>query len=424
VHVDGWCSRDASRSGRGLLGQVVCLLLAATACGGATAAAPVPAGGPIPVGLAVAQTGSLAGEGRLTLQGYEMWRDWVNGQGGIRFAGVRHPVQLVVRDDQSRPDVAAGAATQLVVHDGARFLLGPYGSDTSAAVAAVAERYAVPLVAGNAAAQSIFGHGYRYTFGIASLTDQYTVGLLELAVQLSPRPRTIALLSADDQFSQEIDQSARAGAASHGLQVVFSQQYPAGSTDVTALVARFAAAKPDIVLNAGHIAEAVAIHRAAKALALDAMMFAYSVGPSTPEFIAQLGPDADYVFAGVQWTPQLQYRPQMYLTAPEFVAAYRRQFRTLDEPAYQVAQATAAGLALQRAIEMAGSLQAQTVRDALAGLDLTTFYGRVKYDARGANVSKSMVVMQIQHSRRHTVYPPDVADLPPAYPTPAWSVRP
>jgi branched-chain amino acid transport system substrate-binding protein len=424
VHVDGWCSRDAVRSGRGLLGHLACLLLIASACGGATAAAQAPLGGPIPVGVAVSQTGSLAGEGRLTLQGYEMWRDWVDGRGGIEIAGVRHPVRLVVRDDASRADQAAAAATELVTHDGARFLLGPYGSDTSAAVSAVAERYAVPLVAGNAAAQSIFNRGYRYTFGIASLTDQYTVGLLELAVQLRPHPRTIALLSADDQFSQEIDQSARAGAASHGLQVVFSQRYPAGSTDVTALVARAAAVRPDIVLNAGHIAEAVAIHRAAKALGLDAMMFAYSVGPSTPEFIAQLGPDADYVFAGVQWTPQLRYRPQVYLTADEYVAAYRRQFNTLDEPAYQVAQATASGLALQRAIEVAGSLQAQTVRDALAAVDITTFYGRVKYDDRGANVAKSMVVMQIQHSRRHTVYPPEVADAPPAFPTPAWSVRP
>jgi branched-chain amino acid transport system substrate-binding protein len=352
-----------------------------------------------------------------------MWLDWVNGQGGIQVAGVRHRVQLVSQDDRSRPDVAGSVAGDLLVHTGVQFLLGPYGSDTSAAVAAVAERYGVPLVAGNAAAQSIFTRGYRFTFGIASLTDQYTVSLLDLAVQLHPRPQTVALLSADDRFSLEIAESARARAASHGLQVVFSQQYPAGSTDVMPLVARAAASRPDIVLNAGHVAEAVAIHRAARALAMDARMFAYSVGPSTPGFIADLGPDADYVFAGVQWTPQVRYQPQMYLTTMEYIAAYRHLFRTLDEPAYQVAQATAAGLALQRAMENAGSLEPQRVRDALARLDVTTFYGRLKFDSRGANETKPMVVMQIQHSRRHTVYPPDVADAPPAYPTPPWSLR-
>jgi branched-chain amino acid transport system substrate-binding protein len=153
-------------------------------------------------------------------------------------------------------------------------------------------------------------------------------------------------------------------------------------------------------------------------------MFAYSVGPSTPDFITQLGPDADYVFAGVQWTPQLRYRPQMYLDATAYVAEYRSTFRTLDEPPYQTAQGTAAGLALERAIEDAGSLQQQAVRDALAGLDVTTFYGRLKFDSRGANVYKRMVVQQIQGSRRHTVYPPDVADAVPEYPAPAWDARP
>ena len=64
------------------------------------------------------------------------------------------------------------------------------------------------------------------------------------------------------------------------------------------------------------------------------------------------------------------------------------------------------------------------MRDALARIDVTTFYGRLKFDSRGANVFKSMVVMQIQHSHRHTVYPAEVADAPPAYPAPAWSARP
>ena len=107
---------------------------------------------------------------------------------------------------------------------------------------------------------------------------------------------------------------------------------------MTALVARAAAAAPDVLMNSGHLAEAVAIHRAARALALDARIFAYSVGPSTPEFVAELGPDADYVLAGSQWTPQVRYRPQMYLTVPEYIAAYKRTFRTLADPACDAAR--------------------------------------------------------------------------------------
>lgn len=415
MRLDEWVVRRAS----GLVG----LVLLAAACGTAAPASAERQGSDLLVGVALSLTGSHAGEGQLTEQGYQMWQDWVNGQGGIEVAGVRHRVQLLLRDDQSKPELSQALATDLVRGAGVQFLLGPYGSDTTAAVAAAAEQYQVPLVEAGGAAQAIFSHGYRYTFGVISLTDQYMAGVIEMLGRLAPRPRTIALLAADDRFSQEVAESVRTLAPLRGLEVVLGLSYPAGSTDVTALVARAAAAQPDVLINSGHIAEAVAIHRAARALALDARVFAYSVGPSTPEFVSQLGPDADYVFAGAQWTPQMRYRPQMYLTAPDYIAAYKRRFRTLQEPAYQTAQATAAGLALQRALEDGGSLQPEAVRDALAGLDVMTFYGRLKFDSRGANVSKPMVVEQIQHSRHHTVYPTDVADAAPAYPTPPWRLR-
>lgn len=418
--VVGWASGQVERRGLALVG----LLVVAAACGGAEqAASPAPVGNDILVGAAISVTGSLAEEGRLTQQGYQMWASWVNGKGGIQVGGVRHHVQLVAQDDQSRPDVAASLATGLVKTTGVQFLLGPYGSDTTAAVAAVAQQYQVPMVAGGGAAQSIYSYGYRYTFGIVSLTNQYMTGVLELAQHLSPQPRTIALLAADDRFSQEVADSVVAQAPAHGLAVALSLRYPAGATDVTALVAQAAGVKPDVLINSGHLAEAVAIHRAARALRLDAKAFAYSVGPSTSEFIAELGPDADYVLAGAQWTPQLHYPPQMYLTAAQYIAAYRQMFRTLDEPSYHTAQGTAAGLALQRAIETAGSLASQAVRDSLSALDVLTFYGRLKFDSRGANVYKPMVVQQIQHSRHHTVYPPDVADVAPQYPTPQWAQR-
>jgi hypothetical protein len=39
------------------------------------------------------------------------------------------------------------------------------------------------------------------------------------------------------------------------------------------------------------------------------------------------------------------------------------------------------------------------------------------------NVTKPMVVEQIQDGKHHTVWPADVADARPQYPTPAWSSR-
>jgi branched-chain amino acid transport system substrate-binding protein len=136
-----------------------------------------------------------------------------------------------------------------------------------------------------------------------------------------------------------------------------------------------------------------------------------------------LGKDANYVFSGSQWTPAVKYRPSFYLGPADYVAAYRKKFRTQNYPDYHVADSTAAALALQKAIEAAGSLQPDRVRDALAALDVTTFYGRIKFDSRGINAFKPMVVEQIQQGQRQTVWPPELANASVLYPTPSWTVR-
>jgi len=205
--------------------------------------------------------------------------------------------------------------------------------------------------------------------------------------------------------------------------VVVYKKYKNGATALTAEVQAAKAVNPDIVLNSGHLAEAIAIHKAAKEQKLNAKIFAYSVGPSTPDFIKSLGKDADYVYDGSQWTPQVKYKSQFYLSVSDYVAAYKAKYPGEGDPDYHVAESTAACLALQRAIEKANSLDAKKVRDALAALDVTTFYGRIKFDSRGINTFKPMVVEQIQGGEHHTVFPSDVADKQPMYPTPSWDQR-
>jgi branched-chain amino acid transport system substrate-binding protein len=244
-----------------------------------------------------------------------------------------------------------------------------------------------------------------------------------MAVTLTPKPMTVAVLAADDAFSQEVAKAISDYAPTKGMQVVFNEKYPNGSTDLSGLLSRVKGGNPDIVLNSGHLAEAIAINKAAKDLQVNARIFAYSVGPSTPDFITSLGHDANYVYDGSQWTPQVKYTPDFYLSVSDYTKAYERRYGTSDPPDYHVAESTAACLALQRAIQNAGSLDAAKVRDALAGLDVTTFFGRLKFDSRGVNTFKPMVVEQIQNGVHYTVFPAEVANGRPLYPTPPWGER-
>jgi branched-chain amino acid transport system substrate-binding protein len=231
------------------------------------------------------------------------------------------------------------------------------------------------------------------------------------------------VLSSDDAFSLEVARGAMDYAAGKGIKTVFNRQYPSGSTNLYDLLASARDSNPDVLINSGHLIEAVAINKAARDIRFNAKMFVYTVGPSMPPFVKALGNDANYVVTGSQWTAQAQYTPSYYLTVPQYVSAYRQKYNTTDEPNYQTADATAAGLALEKAIENAQSLNPEKVRNALASLDMMTFYGRIKFNSQGWNPFKPMFAEQIQNNRRVTVFPAEMASTAPQWPTPAWAVR-
>jgi branched-chain amino acid transport system substrate-binding protein len=404
------------------LALVAVAALAAVACGG-TASTETTTGSTIILGAPLGLTGSLTKESTLTQQGYNLWQEWINARGGIVVNGVKHPVTIKYYDDTSNANQSAVLMQKLITEDKANFLLGPYGSAATATDAAIAEQNEIPMVEANGAAQSIFNQGYKYTFGVLSPANKYLQGVVDMASTLSPKPTTIAMLSADDNFSLEVADGVNTYAASKGMTVVLYKKYKNGATNLSAEVQAAKAANADIVLNSGHLQEAIAINKAAKEQKVNAKIFAYSVGPSTPDFITALGKDADYVYGGSQWTPQVKYTPAFYLSVADYVAAYKTKYPGLGDPDYHVAESTAACLALQRAIENAKSLDPKKVRDALAALDVTVFFGQVKFDSRGINIYKPMVVEQIQSGAHHTVFPASVADAPPKYPTPAWDQR-
>lgn len=399
------------------------ILLAGAACNPLANQEGPKYGEEIVVGVPLAATGNVAREASQARQGYDLWLDWANRSGGIEVRGVRHPVRLLYADDTSSPEVAAQLAERMITQDKARFLLGPYGSTNTGAVAAVAERHHVPLVAANGAARQIYTQGFRYVFGVLAPADQYPQGVVDMALAMNPKPATIAILSADDAFSLLVAKGAAEHAVAKGVRLVFNEKYPSGSTNLHALVQQAKARNPDIFVNSGHLLEAIAAHKAAQDVRLDPKVFAYAVGPAEPEFIQALGNAADYVVTGSPWTAQARYKASYYLSSADYVAAYRKKFNTDQEPTYAAADATAAGIALQMAIERAQSLDSDRVRDALAALDVNTFYGRIKFDAQGQNTFRNMLVIQIQSGRRQTVWPPEVAVAQPLYPTPTWTAR-
>mgnify|MGYP000591930827 CR=1 FL=1 len=374
-------------------------------------------------GAALAATGRDAREGVLTKEGYEFWKDYVNAHGGIKTGGKTYKVDIQYADDETNAQTSAKLVEKFINQDHVNFILGPYGSATSFASAAVTERYKVPMVEGNGSSEKIFSQGFKYIFAVLSPAKRYLEGVIDMALHQKVKPKTVAIVAANDLFSTEVASGAAAYATSHGMTVVYNNKYPADTTDVSSIVSAIKAANPDLILNGGHLQDALLLQKSFKEQNVLAKAYAYSVGPDTPDFRKALGNDANYVFGGTQWSPTAKYRgaPGFISTSAEYAKQFEKKYGHV--PDYHNAESSATCLAFQYAIQNAGSLDPQKVRDALAALNVVTFYGILKFDDRGINVFKPMAVNQIQKGNLVTVWPSAVQNAQPAYPAPDWSKR-
>lgn len=378
------------------------------------------------IGAPVSLTGSTSHEGQDTLNGYHLWADQVNANGGIKAGGTTYKVSIKYYDDGSSPQKSAQFTRQLITSDKVNFVLGPYGSASTLTDEVIAEQYKTPMVEGNGAAQSIFAKNNPYIFGVLSPTPEYAGTILRAALSVPNPPKTVAIINANDAFSTEVAKAAVSFAKDHGMDVVYTQSYPSAATDLTGILTQIKTSAnggvPDMILGSGHEDEAVTTMKQAKQLGINPKLWAFTVGPGLPDYITTLGGDANDVLSSSQWTPQVKYQGQdVFGTAQKFNGLYQAAYH--QAPSYQAAESAACGLALQYAIQQAGSVDPQKVRDALAKLDVTTFYGEIKFSANGENNTKPMVTTQIQHGKLNTVFPANVANSPLTYPTPPFGQR-
>jgi branched-chain amino acid transport system substrate-binding protein len=361
-------------------------------------------GNKLQVAAALDLTGSLAKEGGLTRQGYQFCQDKVNAKGGVGVGGKRLKLAITYKDDKSEPDTASTQIDQFN-DSGLKLILGPYGSPSTAAAAAAVEKNGQVMADSSGADNTIFQKGYKNTFAVLSpATDYVAVIIKSIMAQASPKPKTVAMLSADDGFSQTAAKGGVAEAKKEGLKVVGQESFPAHTTDVSSALTKIRSKRPDLVLGSVHIEEGIAIVKQAKELGVKPMGFGETVAPPTPDFRKALGASANGVVGSTQWTPQFHGKDAIFGTATDYAAQFKKRFKVPAE--YHSAEAAAACLALVEATEKANSADPKKVRDTLAALDTSSFFGPIKFQSNGQNTTKPMAAIQVQKGNVATIYPP------------------
>ena len=374
----------------------------------------------IRLGAAVSETGKFAREGKDTRQGYNLWRDWVNEEyGGIKVDDRRYKVEIIYYDDEGNPDTVARLIEKLIAEDEVSFLLAPYSSGLTKSASAIAEKYGKIIVSGGAAADSLFNRGFKNIFSVLTPASDYTSSTLKALSQAGAK--TVVIAYEDTPFPISVAEGAKKSAQQQGMKVLAVETYPKDITDVSAITSKFKALNPDVFVGGGHFNDALLFVRSAKELNFTPKAMVITVGPSNPKFVSEMGKDANYVFGPTQWENTMSYEGKHFGTAFEYAQRYQAKWQ--EPPTYQAAGATVAALALQLAIEKAGSLETKPVRQAMRELDAVTFYGPIDFDETGKNATKPMGSIQILDGQIKVVAPKEAAVAEISYPMPAWKER-
>ena len=382
-------------------------------------------GDKIILGAAVSLTGKYSTNGEHTKNGYNFAVERINSMGGIKVGGKTYKFDIIYYDDESNSGRAAQLAERLIKQDGVQYMLGPYSSGLTKAIAPVTEENKIPMVEANGASRSLFTKGYKYLFAVLSAANQYLEVAIDLAVEKNGgNPVKIAMAFEQDAFSQDVRIGVVEAAKRTGSKIIIDDKLPKELNDMAATLAKVKATKPDVLVVSGHSKGALTAIRQIAEMKVDVKMLAMTHCDAS-KLAKQHGKNSEYALCAAQWHKSLSYKDKFFGDGMKYDKEFKAQFGYA--PPYQAAESSAALLVWKDAFERANSLDKDKVRDALSKTDMQTFYGNIKFSPAGQNIAKPMVLFQVRcegdKCENKVVAPTKWASDKLVHPVPKWSER-
>ena len=379
----------------------------------------------IVLGAAVSLTGKYSTNGKHTQNGYNLAVERINSKGGVKVGGKSYKFEIIYYDDESNSKRAAQLAERLIKQDGIKYMLGPYSSGLTKAMAPVTEENKIPMVEANGASRSLFTKGYKYLFAVLSPANQYLEVAIDLAVEKNGgKPVNIAMAFEQDAFSQDVRLGIVDAAKRTGSKITIDDKLPKELNDMAATLAKVKATKPDVLVVSGHSKGALTAIRQIAEMKVDVPMLAMTHCDAS-KLAKQHGKKSEYALCAAQWHKTLSYKDKFFGNGKKYDKDFTKEYGYA--PPYQAAESSAALLVYKDAFERANSFDTEKLRNALAKTEMQTFYGNIKFGSGGQNTAKPMVLFQVRCKgdtcENKVVAPTKWASAKLVHPVPSWSKR-
>jgi len=399
-----------------LVTMIAVLALVAAGCGGDGGGGEA-SGEPIKVGASLPLTGDFSEPGVAAQQGYTIWQETINANGGL----LGRPVEVVIKDDQSDQNVVVTDYNALIQQDKVDLLLGTFSSLLNLPASAVAEKNKMLYVEPAGGSPEMFSRGFEYLFFAQQATAPHQADLFVEWVNSLPddqKPKTGAYVIADDPFGGPVAEGIQKGLEAAGVKTVYSEVYPPETKNFDAIATAVAGQKPDVIAQgSAGLEDGVNLIRSLKKVGYSPQQFFQASTPSfADQFSNAVGIDnTEGIFYAVSYDPAAKTPGN-----EEFLAAYRAKYDT--DPPEDAADGYAAAQVLQAAAEGVGSIDDQkALADWLHENSVETILGTLSWDETGAP-QQAFLLAQWQSGDEEIVRPEDSATSDTIVnPKPAWS---
>lgn len=372
--------------------------------------------GAIRIGYSVAKSGWGAGGATAsTTPNYGLWADDVNKAGGITVDGVARTIELIEYDDRTEVETSIRNIERLINQDAVDFVLPPWGTGFNLAVAPLLNNAGMPHLAVACVTDQApeFIERWNNAFfliGRSAAAAEALGALLEEVVAGGDLPKTVAMVSVQDQFGIELANAMRPILAKHGFELVMDRAYPLGTQDLGPLVTEARGLSPTVFVGCSYPPDTIALTEQARIQGFNPTVFYTAVGTAYALYRDTFGAKAEGVMGSGGVDMSLPGVRDYIARHTAFVGS---------APDYWAAPVTYASLQmLQASIARVGMDRAAVIEDLSTGT-FDTIIGSIKLENRMR--ASEWWVGQWQDGDFHAVGPKTAAGVVPVrLPKPNW----
>ena len=365
---------------------------------------------PITIGISLSFSGDCKDDGLAMKQGYQLWADTVNKNGGL----LGRPVKLIILDDQSNPDKVKANYTTLIKNDHVNLVFGPFSSLLTKQAAPVAQAAGYALIEGAGGGPSVFEQGWNTLFAVALpvANNLTTFAYYILSLPQSMRPKTAAYATSDDPFTEPQLRVAEKLLVLGGIKTVCDTSYSADKISgdaVTPYAEKVVQSHADVVLLGTLLPDIKSYIKVFKQNHYTPKALIATAGPDLgQDFINAVGgvKNTEGVFVPNGWYPQADN-----FQNAEMVQNYLAQYGgTANEINADVAEAYSVGQVLEQAVNKIRSIDnAKLISELHSSEVFNTVQGSAQFDGNGRNALGIAYLFQWQGGQLLPVYPSSVA---------------